>query len=179
MSQSYGRILFVLAGIALAVYFAWKIAQRVDAFFFPWANEKSGRPVLTGAWVGTFTPPEGDTRVMQMELHRWREDRDHPCADCQTIEGVARTCDADATVVAYRVSGAPLDRTAKRIRLRVLQQGDTGSIDNEVIGATGEWQGASLRLTLRIKDAKADTKMEMARASAANWKSECEALARS
>jgi hypothetical protein len=177
MSQSYGRILFVLAGIALAVYFAWKIAQRIDTFFFPWADEKSGRPLLTGDWLGTFTPPDIDSRVMQIELHRWREDRQHPCTDCQTIEGIARTCDADGAIVTYRVSGVPLDRAAKRIRLRMLSQGYQGLIDHEITGATGQWDGANLRLSLKVKGADASTKMETVRGGEVSWKRECEVLA--
>ena len=172
MSHSYGRILFVLAGIALAVYFAWKVAQRMDAFLFPWADEKSGRPVLVGNWVGTVT----DARALQAELRRRHEDRNHPCSDCQIIEGVARTCDADGTVVTYRVSGVPLDRAAKRIRLRLSPQGYQGMIDAELVGATGEWDGATLRFSLQTRDEQARIRVEMQREQQGSFQRACELL---
>jgi len=178
MPQSYGRILFVLAGVALAVYFAWKVAQRLDSFFFPWADERSTRTVLVGGWLGTFAPQDAESRVMQIELHRWREDRNHPCGDCQPIEGVARTCEADGTIVTYRISGVPLDRAAKRIRLRVLPQGYPGLIDHEITGAAGEWSGAQLRLALQLKNTTATTSVDMSRGDAGSWKMQCEALSR-
>ena len=178
MPQSYGRILFVLAGVALAVYFAWKVAQSFDRFFFPWADERSTRSVLVGGWLGTFAPQDAESRAMQIELHRWREDRNHPCGDCQPIEGVARTCEADGTIVMYRISGVPLDRAAKRIRLRVLPQGYQGLIDHEIIGASGEWNGAQLRLVLQVKNAPAAVSVDMVRGDAASWKMQCESLSR-
>jgi hypothetical protein len=178
MIRSYGRILFVLAGVALAVYFAWKMAKGIDAFFYPWANEKSSHAVLIGGWRGSFAPDRANARAMWIELHRWHEDRAHPCADCQIIEGIARTCEADGTVVNYRVSGVPLDRMAKRIRLRVSPLDSQGMIDHEIETATGEWDGTNLRLTLRLKNDKSGAKTEMVRDTAQHWQEECEELGR-
>jgi hypothetical protein len=176
MPQSYGRVLFVLAGIALAVFFAWKVALRIDAFFFPWADEKSTRPLLIGGWLGTFAPQDAEPLVMQMELHRWRVDREHPCADCQPIEGTARICDAGGVAASYRVSGAPLDRAARHIRLRLLPQAHPGFIDHEIVGATGEWTGPTLRIVLHVKDVRTTFMTDMKRGNEAGWKSQCEAL---
>jgi hypothetical protein len=176
MSQSYGRILFVLAGIALAVYFAWKVAVRIDAFFFPWADEKSARPLLIGGWLGTYAPQDAQPLAMQMELHRWREDREPPCGDCQSIEGLARTCDEDGVATIYRVSGAPLDRAAKHIRLRFRPQAHPGLINHEIVAATGEWAGLTLRLALQVKDVRTTSIADMKRGNQASWKSQCEAL---
>ena len=88
-----------------------------------------------------------------------------------------RTCEADGTIVSYRISGVPLDRAARRIRLRVSPQGYPGRIDHEFVSAAGEWDGTKLRLMAQVKDAHpAATMLEMTRGDAASWKVHCDAL---
>ena len=58
--------LVVLVGVYVATTF---FSRRLDMWRFPWAYEGSGRPTLTGTWVGSLTTATGQRRGVIMEMH--------------------------------------------------------------------------------------------------------------
>lgn len=149
MSQSYGRIAFLLLGVGIAVYACWKIAQRVDAFLYPWADERSGRPTLTGAWVGQFKTA-GMPLGIKLELHRWRPPRGSQCSPCDPIEGTAMICDGSGVLWRYDISGKSADRRATRINLIVRPASRSPPDSPPLGGLHGSWHGNELELQAEL-----------------------------
>lgn len=54
-----------MVGFSSAMRLFW---TRIDRYRFPWAYEDSGRPTLTGTWVGTLTTARGARRGLYLEL---------------------------------------------------------------------------------------------------------------
>jgi hypothetical protein len=151
MSHSYGRIVFVLLGVGLAVYLCWKISQRVDAFLYPWANERSGQPVLVGTWVGRLQSP-GRPLGVKLELHRWHASRDSQCSQCDPIEGTAVVCDDSGTLSHYDISGKPADRRATHITLGVKPAANAPRDIPQLDVLRGSWRGDELDLKAELRD---------------------------
>jgi hypothetical protein len=152
MKQSYGRIVFILLGVGIAVYACWKISQRMDAFLYPWADDRSGHAVLTGEWMGEVTIDRNHRQGVLLDLHRWHPPHSEKCeAGCNTIEGVLTTCDEEGLESNYNVTGRPADRKATRFSLQATP-GPNPPIDFAGFEALkGQWKGAELELELQLR----------------------------
>jgi hypothetical protein len=152
MKQSYGRIVFILFGVGVAIYACWKISQRIDAYLYPWADEHSGHAVLTGAWVGELVLDRNHRQAVLLELHRWHPPRSEKCpTGCNTIEGVLTTCDQEGLESNYNVTGRPADRRATHFSLQATP-GPNPPIDFAGFDVLkGRWTGVDIELDLQLR----------------------------
>lgn len=191
MRHSYGRIVFILLGVGIAIYACWKISQRVDAFLYPWADERPGRAVLTGAWVGELAIGNDHRQGVLLELHRWHPPRSVKCpTGCNTIEGTLTTCDDEGLESSYIVTGRPADRRAARFSLQA-SPGPNPPIDFAGFGVLkGQWTGENLELDVQLRaadpsrgmrrpmsaQAAAPAKMHLRRGTRANLNALCQTV---
>src|SRR6187551_2103838 len=57
--------LVAMVGFSEAMQLFW---TRIDQHRFPWAYGRSGRPTLTGTWVGSLTTGRGARRGLYLDL---------------------------------------------------------------------------------------------------------------
>jgi len=57
--------LVAMVGFSQAMELFW---TRIDQHRFPWAYDRSGRPTLTGTWVGSLTTARGARRGLYLDL---------------------------------------------------------------------------------------------------------------
>ena len=189
MSQSYGRLVFILLGVGVAVFACWKIAQRVDAFLYPWANERSGLPTLTGAWMGYAKTPAGSPLGVLLELHRRRPEQGSECGGCDTLLGRAVTCDDKGVQLNYRVSGKPADRRATRFSLGAAPVDPARADEMELAGIRGTWRTNDLVLEIELRephrvsasgadseDGRRSIRLAMKRAAVEAFRARCEGI---
>ena len=155
MRQSYGRLVFILLGVAVAIYACWKISQRIDAFLYPWADERAGGTVLTGAWIGELAIGSDHRQGVLLELHRRLPQRSEKCpAGCNSIEGTLTTCDDEGLESNYIITGRPVDRRATRLSLQA-SPGPNPPIDFAGFDALkGQWTGETLDLEVQLHAAE-------------------------
>ena len=138
-------------GFLVAVYaatnFFW---QRFDRWRFPWAYEQSGRPTLTGSWVGSLTTATGQHRGVIMEMHlpdisgRKRKVRRTRFG---SLEGTARTCDERGEVRSLTLSGNPDNKDATQLHIMTIPAENPPPDGLTLNTATGLWdQGNTLHL---------------------------------
>ena len=139
--------LVVLVGVYVATTF---FSRRLDMWRFPWAYEGSGRPTLTGTWVGSLTTATGQRRGVIMEMHlpdisgRKRKTRRTRFGD---LEGTARTCDERGDIRTLTLSGKPDNREATQLHVMTVPA-ETPPLDGLTLNtAKGMWdQGNTLHL---------------------------------
>ena len=115
---------FAILALLVAVIVGGNMfSSRIDRWRFPWGYPSSGRPTLTGSWVGSLRTATGLQRgvIIDMKLpdisgrrRKYRRSR------YGSLEGTARTCDESGLVRAFTVSGAPENRDATRLHLTGL-----------------------------------------------------------
>ncbi|HET6229036.1 MAG TPA: hypothetical protein VFE05_03090 [Longimicrobiaceae bacterium] len=134
---------------AAAVFFlgAWWVNRQADAWLYAWADEGSGRPTLTGTWVGQMVTGGGQPRALLLELHRWFPENDRsPCPRCPSIEGSALVCDARGAVVPYSAGGDPGNRMATQMQVGVSPSVKPPPDGLELSVVRGAWAGDRLNL---------------------------------
>ena len=80
---------------------------RVDQRRFPWAYEETGRPTLTGSWVGTLTTALGTRRAMYLVLELRPLDFDFGSGRHRRRGNVFRRAQSDKLVGELRMCGGP------------------------------------------------------------------------
>jgi hypothetical protein len=114
------------------------------AWRYPWSNAASGRPTLTGQWVGALATGSGRPRGVFLELERDIPEPRRRCRGCSTIKGRALTCDEGGREQRYRVTGNPDDRRATRLHLGTIPTADPPPDGLELGTLVGRWDGDGL-----------------------------------
>lgn len=119
-----GCAVLVVAAIGLAVFSSgmelfW---TRIDQRRFPWAYEETGRPTLTGIWVGSLTTNRGAVRGLYLDLRLDPLDfnSDHGAfrrATSDKLGGELRMCGGPNGQQRFLLNGNNLDADASRFRL--------------------------------------------------------------
>jgi hypothetical protein len=107
-----------LAAFSSAMELFW---TRIDQRRFPWAYEESGRPTLTGTWVGTLTTGRGAVRGLYLDLRLDPLDfnNDHGAirrATSDKLGGELRMCGGPKEQ-RFTLHGNDVDHGASRFRL--------------------------------------------------------------
>ena len=109
----------LLAAFSSAMELFW---TRIDQRRFPWAYEETGRPTLTGLWVGSLTTGRGAVRGLYLDLRLDPLDfeGDHGAfrrAASDKLGGELRMCGGANGQQRFEVNGTNLDADASRFRL--------------------------------------------------------------
>jgi hypothetical protein len=137
------KLLLVIAGLGAAAVALFVVNRQLDAFLYAWDNRSSGRPTLSGTWVGRLTTGSGRPRGVFMELHRWKPQRGLDCPTCAHIEGTALVCDERGGSQRYRVGGEPGDRHATTLHLGVSPVAQPPPDGLELSSMRGRWDGVN------------------------------------
>jgi hypothetical protein len=139
--------LALLVGVYAAGNFFWR---RLDRWRFPWGYESSGKPTLTGTWVGSLTTATGQHRGVMMEMHlpdisnqrkKYRRTR------YGDLEGTARTCDERGETRSLTLSGEPQNREATQLQIMTVPAENPPADGLTLNTAKGLWdQGNTLHL---------------------------------
>jgi hypothetical protein len=141
---SRARALVLLSGMAALVVM---IYLGLEALFSPWARSFTGGPTLTGEWVGEMTTASG--RRLQMWL-LIRHTMHGKCANCPSIEGEVRTCEAGGASRAYRLWGNVENWRGTAFLLKTLDEQEHA--DKLTLGMlNGRWSDDTLELTTRLR----------------------------
>ena len=139
--------LALLAVLYLAGNLFWR---RIDMWRFPWGYEASGKPTLTGTWVGSLTTATGQHRGVFMEMHlpdisgRKRKYRRSRYGD---LVGTARTCDERGEVRSLTLSGTPQNREATQLQILAIPAENPPPDGLTLNTAKGVWdQGNTLHM---------------------------------
>lgn len=127
---------------ALLVIFA--LSYAIDCVFNPWAHSPTGKPTLTGTWVGHVTTASGQARALFLDLRRStnRKGNYSTCRGCPRMEGAAKLCGGEAGVIAYEIWGGPDDWGGTRFHLSAGQaKGQPVRAGLQASGMRGEWSG--------------------------------------
>ena len=141
----------IALALLVCVYVAGNFfSRRLDMWRFPWGYAESGKPTLTGTWVGSLTTATGQHRGVFMEMHlpdisnRKRKVRRTRFGD---LEGTARTCDERGKIRSLTLSGKPDNKDATQLHLMTIPA-ETPPLDGLTLNtAEGLWdQGNTLHL---------------------------------
>lgn len=128
-----------------------------DRLLAPWAFEQSGRPPLTGYWVGNLTTATGQTYGVLLEIRlpepkgRGGLVRDWENAPYGEFAGTARSCDANGQLRVYTVEGEPDDRQASQITFYATPSEEPAPNGLTLSWVKGVWDGgSSLTLTAEL-----------------------------
>src|SRR5262245_43785574 len=108
-------LLAILIAFSVAGNFFWR---RVDMWRFPWGYEGSGKPTLTGTWVGSVSTATGQRRGVLLEMHLpdiTNRKRKYRRGRFGNFEGTARTCDEHGATRAYTIYGNPDNSDATQL----------------------------------------------------------------
>jgi hypothetical protein len=123
LRSAVGCLVAVVGLVALtsAIRFAW---DRWDRFRYPWAYASSGRPTLTGSWVGTLTSGGGVRRAALLDLRleprrfgRRSGRRARGARGRRALVGEVRLCGNPAGEQRFTAYGGHEDAAASRFRL--------------------------------------------------------------
>lgn len=138
--------------LAIALVFALVlgmdyVGKRIDMQRFPWAYAESGRPTLTGTWVGSVTTGGGkhlgmlvDMQMAPLDYHR-RRGRLFRTRRSSWLIGRVEVCSAPGRVQGFKASGVPTDDNASHFRLS-LSPVDSLPLDGLAPShLRGQWDG--------------------------------------
>ena len=118
-----GCAILLVSAVLLAVFSSamdlfWK---RIDQRRFPWAYAETGRPTLTGTWVGSLTTGRGAVRGLYLDLQLDPLDVDGDRAfrrtGSQMLVGELRMCGGANGEQRFTLTGYPVDDDASRFSL--------------------------------------------------------------
>ena len=149
-------IVVLVAGVAAfsgAMELFW---TRIDQHRFPWAYARSGRPTLTGTWVGSLTTARGARRGLYLDLEleplnfdRGRRDGAYRRAGSDKLVGELRMCGGSNGDQRFELHGNELAADASRFRLSFAIPGGTTPLDGLAPSfLRGMWNG---RDSLRVE----------------------------
>jgi hypothetical protein len=116
----------LMAAFSGAMELFW---TRIDQRRFPWAYPESGRPTLTGTWVGTLETTRGARRGIYLDLQlapldfdsgrrrRGGANRAFRRANSEKLVGELRMCGGPNGQQRFTVSGSNVTGDASRFRL--------------------------------------------------------------
>ena len=148
---------FLISAFAGALELFW---TRVDQRRFPWAYVESGRPTLTGTWVGTLVTNRGARRGLYLDLrlkpidfesgrrHRGGANRVFRRAYSDKLVGELRMCGGPKGEQRFTLTGNNVTDDASRFRLGFYP---ADSVPRDGLAPShlrGEWD---LRDSLRIE----------------------------
>jgi hypothetical protein len=116
-------VVVLLAAFSSAMELFW---TRVDQRRFPWAYEASGRPTLTGVWVGSLTTNRGAVRGLYLDLRldplHFGGSRGHRSGAIRRrgsdmFAGELRMCGGPKGQQRFTVNGTAVDDDGSRFRL--------------------------------------------------------------
>ena len=119
-------VVVLLAAFSGAMELFW---TRVDQRRFPWAYAETGRPTLTGTWVGTLETNRGARRGLYLDLQlkpidfesgrrrRGAANRVYRRAYSDKLVGELRMCGGPKGEQRFTVTGNNVDDDASRFRL--------------------------------------------------------------
>ena len=140
-----------LLGLLVVVYVAGNFFwRRLDMWRFPWGYEASGKPTLTGTWVGSLTTATGQRRGVIMEMHLpdiSKQRRKTRRTRYGRVEGTARTCDERGEIHTLTLSGEPQNREATQLQIMTVPAENPPPDGLTLNTAKGLWdQGNTLHL---------------------------------
>jgi hypothetical protein len=149
-------LIVVIAGMVVfssAMELFW---TRIDQHRFPWAYARSGRPTLTGTWVGALTTARGTRRGLYLELEleplrfgRGRRNGAYRHAGSDKLIGELRMCGGSSGAQRFELHGNNVADDASRFRLSFrVPEGTTPSDGLAPSHLRGMWNG---RDSLRIE----------------------------
>ena len=138
-------------GIALLLGFVvglgW-LADRIDEQRFPWGHASSGRPTLTGTWVGPVTTGSGQRLGMLIDMQLAPLDRNRrrkPIIRTRRshwLEGRLLLCSGGGPVRHFTVSGKPDDtKAASRFHLSMVPADSVPPDGLAPSHIQGKWSG--------------------------------------
>jgi hypothetical protein len=119
-------VIVLLAAFSGAMELFW---TRVDQRRFPWAYAETGRPTLTGTWVGTFVTNRGARRGLYLDLRlkpidfesgrrrRGGANRVYRRANSDKLVGELRMCGGPNGEQRFTITGNNVTDDASRFRL--------------------------------------------------------------
>ena len=191
---SWVLALAIVVGVTLGLEV---IGKRVDMWRFPWAYAESGRPTLTGTWVGQATTGSGkrlgvflDIQMAPLDYHRKRGTAIRTQRNSWLI-GRALVCGSPGVVQHFTMWGTPDDKaTGSRFHLS-LSTADSTRVPDGLAPShiRGRWDGANtlgLDVSLYLRRGKSaitdsadpdtgrDTPMTMQHGTEAEFTSLCQ-----
>lgn len=128
-----------------------------DQLFAPWAFQHSGRPPLTGTWVGQLTTATGQTYGVILNLilpepgGRGGLVRDWEYAPYGELAGTASVCDQRGQTMMYIIEGQPEDRQATYITFYASPSETPAPNGLTISWVKGSWDGAdNLSLSVQL-----------------------------
>jgi len=132
---------------------------RIDQHRFPWAYERSGRPTLTGTWVGSLTTARGARRGLYLDLEleplrfgggsRGNRHGAYRRAQSDKLVGELLLCAGPYREQRFELHGNELTDDASRFRLSFLvPEGTTPADGLAPSHLRGMWNG---RDSLRVE----------------------------
>ena len=97
-------VVVLLAAFSGAMELFW---TRIDQRRFPWAYEETGRPTLTGTWVGTLETNRGARRGLYLDVRLEPLDFDSGRRRRGGASDAFRRADRDKLVGELRMCGGP------------------------------------------------------------------------
>jgi hypothetical protein len=172
------------------------LAERIDIWRFPWGHVESGRPTLTGTWVGPVTTGSGQRLgfLVSMRMAPIDSGRKWPGGIIRTrrnhwLVGRVVLCPRDGPVKHFTAWGAPDDaRTASRFHLALYPADSVPPDGLAPSHIQGRWSGGdtlSLAISLYLRrgksaisdsadpDTKGDTPATLARGTEPQFNSLC------
>jgi hypothetical protein len=197
-----GGCLQAVLGIAAVSAFAFGIhfaGERIDAARFPWGHPETGRPTLTGTWVGPVTMGSGKRMAMLVwsELAPLDRHRKWPGPIIRTrrtswLEGHAMTCGNPGPVQRFKTWGKPDEEsTASRFHLAIVPADSLPADGLAPSGLKGRWRGGDemqVDVSFYLRKGKSaisgsddpdtgrDTPVTLKRGSEADFNSLCSSL---
>lgn len=118
------------------------LSNQMDQQSYPWRPTGSGRPTLTGIWVGPLITHSGQRRAMLLEIAlppaRARSHRN----SSQWLEGRVLICARPGRVEHFQAWGAPQDiETASRFSLAIGQPDGARLPGTPPRRLRGQWGG--------------------------------------
>jgi hypothetical protein len=129
---------------------------RIDQHRFPWAYARSGRPTLTGTWVGALTTGRGARRGLYLTLEleplrfgRGRRNGAFRRAGSDKLVGELRMCGGSGGTQRFELHGNNVSDDASRFRLSFrVPEGTTPADGLAPSHLRGMWNG---RDSLRVE----------------------------
>ena len=140
-------ILVLALLLAVTLGMNW-VATRIDMWRFPWGYAESGKPTLTGTWVGPLTSGSGqrlamlvDIQLAPLDYHRRRSSIIRTRRNTWLI-GRVFVCGGSASVKHFTAYGTPDDEaTASRFHLGLSPSDSVPPDGLAPSNVRGRWDG--------------------------------------
>ena len=159
------RSVLLIGAVGAFAFGLHSIGERIDIWRFPWGHAESGRPTLTGTWVGPVTTGSGKHLAMLIwtELAPLDRGRRWPGPIIRSrrtrwLEGHALVCSIPGRATRYKVRGEPYDeRAASRFHLALYPADSVppdGLAPSHIQGRWGSGDSVALAVSLYLRRGK-------------------------